>query len=146
MAALRGLVGPPLVARTPGRSRAPIGLDERAQKPPALYASIEHGSSLKLASGRHQAVGPSLAPVGPSQRAVLARETSGTGRIAWNPPDRPSALRERTGGPNTKPAGETPESPGQRPTGQNTRRTDVLAAAVAAAVAAADLHRFVTRP
>ena len=139
MAALRGLVGPPLVARTPGRSRAPIGLDERAQKPPALYASIEHGSSLKLASGRHQAVGPSLAPVGPSQRAVLARETTGTGRIAWNAPDRPSALRERAGGPNTKPAGETPRIAWTAP-------NDVLAAAVAAAVTAADLHRFTTRP
>ena len=104
-----------------------------------LDASIEHGSSLKLATAGHQAVGTSLAPVGPSQRAVLARETPGTGRIAWNAPDRPSALRERTGGPNTKPAGETPRIAWTAP-------NDVLAAAVAAAVAAADLHRFVTRP
>ena len=109
------------------------------ESPGFLDASVEHGSSLKIASRPPEAVGPSLAPVGHSQRAVLAQETSGTGRIAWNAPDRPSALRERTGGPNTNPAGETPRIACTAP-------NDVLAAAVAAAVAAADLHRFTTRP
>ena len=109
------------------------------ESPGFLDASVEHGSSLKLASRPPEAVGPSLAPVGPSQRAVLARETAGTGRIAWNAPDRPSVLRERPGGPNTKPAGETPRIAWTAP-------NDVLAAAVAAAVAAADVHRVVARP
>ena len=92
VAALCGLVVLPRGERPRARPRAPIGLMNGLESPRFLDASIEHGSSLKLASRPPKAVGPSLAPVGPSQWAVLARKTTGTGRIAWNAPDRPNVF------------------------------------------------------